>query len=239
MTIIAKDILDRARRIIQDETSVRWPLAELRLWLNDAIREIAVIKPTAFSDSIIFELEQGTKQTLSDGYFSVMRVVRNLKTADISPRNPGDAIRTVDLEMLDSTNTNWHDATKVPYAKTIKNVAFDARDPRTFYVYPGNDGTGLAEIIVSKVPTFVPEPASNPESLSSYEVAIDAQDIYFNVILDYVLYRAYSKDASYAGSAQRAMAHYAAFANSLGVSQVNDVSRNPNVKPTQEQENAA
>ena len=34
---------------------------------------------------------------------------------------------------------------------------------------------------------------------------------------DYVLYRAYTKDSEYAGNAARAQAHYAAFANALGV----------------------
>lgn len=239
MTINAKNLLDRARRLIQDETSVRWPLPELRLWLNDALREIAVIKPTAFSDSIVFVLAPGTHQRLPDGYFSIMRVVRNLKSITDYPRQAGNAVRTVDLAMLDAHNANWHDSAKVKFQKIVKNATFDAADPRSFYVYPGNDGTGIVEVIVSKIPTFIAAPASNPDSLESYDVPIDAQDIYFNVILDYVLYRAYSKDASYAGSAQRAMAYYAAFTNGLNAVLGNDTVRNPNTKPTTQQENAA
>jgi hypothetical protein len=46
--------------------------------------------------------------------------------------------------------------------------------------------------------------------------SIALNDIYANVILDYVLYRAYSKDSDYAGNAQRAANHYTAFNNSLG-----------------------
>jgi hypothetical protein len=36
-------------------------------------------------------------------------------------------------------------------------------------------------------------------------------------MLDYMLYRAYSKDAEYAANAQRAVAHFQAFQNALGV----------------------
>ena len=40
-------------------------------------------------------------------------------------------------------------------------------------------------------------------------------DIYGNVVLDYILYRAYSKDSEFAGNQTRAASHYAAFAASL------------------------
>ena len=46
---------------------------------------------------------------------------------------------------------------------------------------------------------------------------ISLPDIYGNVLQDYILYRAYTKDSEYAGNAQRAQAHYAAFANALGI----------------------
>ncbi len=239
MTINAKDLLDRARRVLNDETSERWPLSEMRLWLNDSLREIALIKPTAFSDSIVVSLFAGTLQRLPDGYFSVMRVVRNLKTNANSPRQGAASIRTVDMTMIDAQSPNWHDSTKVKQQKVVKNVAFESSDPRAFYVYPGNDGTGIVEAIVSKIPTSVSAPASNADDINSYDVNIDIHDIYSNVILDYMLYRAYSKDANYAGSAQRAALYYTAFANALGVKVANEGALNPNVKPTAQQENAA
>ncbi len=46
---------------------------------------------------------------------------------------------------------------------------------------------------------------------------IGVNDIYGNVLQDYVLYRAYMKDSEYAGNAQRAGVHYGAFANALGI----------------------
>ena len=46
---------------------------------------------------------------------------------------------------------------------------------------------------------------------------VSVPDIYGNALQDYILYRAYTKDSEYAGNAQRAVAHYTAFANSLGI----------------------
>lgn len=239
MTVNAKALLDRARRVIQDETNVRWPLPELRLWLNDALREIGLVKPTAYSTSAVITLSQGTLQRLPDAYTSVMRIVRNLKSTTDSPRQGGAAIRTVDRETLDAQSPNWHDGTKLKYQKTVRNAAFESADPRAFYVYPGNDGTGVVEAIVSKIPTAVPAPGSGVDDINNYDVNIDIHDIYSNVLLDYILFRAYSKDAQYAGSAQRAAAHYALFSNALGVKVANEGALNPNVKPTAQQENAA
>jgi len=44
---------------------------------------------------------------------------------------------------------------------------------------------------------------------------INLDDTYANPLLDYMLYRAYSKDAEQAGNAQRAMAHYQAMADAI------------------------
>lgn len=242
MTILASDIFQRVTRICLDETNVRWPLSELRLWLNDAMREISVLKPTASSTSIVHTLVNGTYQKLSNEYMSVIRVTRNLKSNATNPRQGGRAVRVVDRLVMDSQLPDWHDTTKTPASSVVKNVIFDVSNPTAFYVYPPNNGTGFVEVTVSKVPTPVPVPTSpaDPEDIANYNVALDILDIYANAIVDYCLYRAYSKDAAFAGNAQRAAAHYTAMANALGVSIQNDMSiNNMNIKPTVQDENAA
>ncbi|MDO8312640.1 MAG: hypothetical protein Q7T25_11940, partial [Sideroxyarcus sp.] len=51
---------------------------------------------------------------------------------------------------------------------------------------------------------------------------------YGNGILDYVLYRAYSKDADYAANAQRAVGYYQVFAAALGIKDAADIKSSPN-----------
>lgn len=47
--------------------------------------------------------------------------------------------------------------------------------------------------------------------------SISLDDIYANALLDYIMYRGFSKDAAYAGAGNRAAMHYQAFAMALGI----------------------
>ena len=44
----------------------------------------------------------------------------------------------------------------------------------------------------------------------------DLDDIYINPIIDFMLYRCFSKDAEYAANSNRAAGHYNAFLQQLG-----------------------
>ena len=59
---------------------------------------------------------------------------------------------------------------------------------------------------------------------SAATVVIGIDDIYANALLDFILYRAYNKDAEFAGNATRAQIHMMAFASSLGVKSKIDAS---------------
>lgn len=215
MAVLAKDLLDRARILLQDQDSIRWPLDELRKWLNDAQREIVLQKPNAKSDTVVLNMVQGTYQKLPDAYLAILRVVRNIRDAG-PPRVGGRSIRTVPREILDATIPDWHDATEVAQKKEVKNAVYDQFDPHSFYVYPGNDGTGKIEAVLSLKPDDIAAVA-NPDEIDGYTAPIGLEDIYSNAILDYMMYRAYMKDAAYAGNIQRASACYQQFANSLGI----------------------
>jgi hypothetical protein len=92
---------------------------------------------------------------------------------------------------------------------------YDARDPKVFYVYPPAASTGASvELVYSAYPTDITEPADGAV-YSAVSGNISLPDIYGNVLADYILYRAYTKDSEYAGNAQRAQAHYAAFQAAL------------------------
>ncbi len=231
MTTLASAILLRAQTIILDETNVRWPLAELLLWLNDAQREVVIQKPSALSKNVALALQVGTYQPVPDEYLGLLRIVRNLQSAANAPvRTGGRAIRIVSREVLDTQTPDWHDPTHIPYKREVKHYTYDEQDPMSFYVYPGNDGTGVIEAIMAGNPTPIAlAQNADPLLLDSYEIALDLPDIYANAVLDFVLYRAYSKDAQFAGNAQRAALHYQQFANSLGIKVKLDVALSPNV----------
>lgn len=234
MTVLASAIIDRAQTIVQDKTGVRWPYAELLDWLNDGQRETAVYKPTATARNIALTLEAGTLQNIGDGGLALLRVTRNLKTPVTEPRIGSRACRIVEREVLDAQHPGWHDPDEFAYAKEVKHFCFDDSDPTHFYVFPGNDGTGAVEAVVSMSPPEVELDAlADVNELASYALPISIPDIYANALLDYVLFRAYSKDAEYAGNAERSINHYQMFVATLTAKTTNEVSQNPNTGQSQ------
>lgn len=209
-TITGTQIANRARRVLQDTTpgGTRWLDAELLDWINDAQREAVNLKPSAYSEVTDRTLVAGTKQTLPTGGICLLSIVRNVG---------GKAVRRVDRNILDSENPDWHTATA---SATVEHYVFDEDAPDTFWVYPPQPGSGMGavQIIHSKAPA----------DLGSLASTITLNDMYANAILDYVLYRAYSKDTDYAGNLQRASNHMAAFGSSLGVKIQNALAYSPN-----------
>ena len=220
MTVTVQSVIDRTQVVLQDTTGVRWPIiAELVLWVNDAQREIALIKPDATAVNTTVTLATGTKQEIPAVGNRLLNVVRNMSAASSGAGKR--AVRLVEREVLDAQNPNWHDPMVTggaAHTTVVKHFAYDETNPRNFYVYPGVAGGAYLEIIYSANPATVVE-ASN----------LSVPDIFANAVMNYVLYMAYMKDAEYATNAQRASSHYQLFLSSLtGKSQIDTVD-NPNV----------
>jgi hypothetical protein len=221
MSVTVQSVIDRAQTVLQDTTGVRWPVVgELVLWINDAQREIALLKPDASATNSTITLATGTKQDIPSGGNRLLKVVRNMSAA--SNGTGKRSVRLVDREVLDAQSPDWHDPTvtgDAAHAAIVKHYVYDEANPRNFYVYPGVSGRAYLEIIYSSNPTVV----GQGDSLS-------IPDIFANAVMNYVLYMAYMKDAEYAGNAQRASSHYQLFTASVtGKGQV-DAITNPNME---------
>ncbi len=88
--------------------------------------------------------------------------------------------------------------------------------------------TALAtlEVVFSSVPIAHTLSEAELTSAPSSET-IKIVDSYANAMLDYVLYRAYSKDAEYAANVQRAQGHYTVMQTALGTKTSVDSAANP------------
>lgn len=211
MAFTAADVMKRASTILQDADAVRWTPVELRDWLNEALRAIVAIKPNAKAGNVILDLVAGTKQTLPAEYTILSRVIRNIGAA---PGNaPGNAVRVLARrEILDSQIPNWH---ALPPAATVTYVWTDLMAMRDFWVVPGNTGTGRIEATVGMIPDEVPLP-TNPLDIEEYDDAVDLDDIYQPILLDFVLFRAFSKDSAAPDAAARAGTHLQLASQALG-----------------------
>lgn len=205
MPIAAQSLIRRCVETLQDPTSVRWPISELVRYLNDGQREVVLYRPDSMVTSAPRPLTVGTRQTLPNGS-KLIEVVRNTGGTK-------RAVRMVNREILDAQTPGWHNLTG---STDILHYMYDPRDPTVFYVYPPAATGASVEIVYAAYPGDIVEPADGA-LYTAVAGNISLPDIYGNVIQDYILYRAYSKDSEYAGNAQRAQAHYAAFANALGI----------------------
>ena len=221
MATTVQSVIDRAQTVLQDTTGVRWPVvAELVLWINDAQRELALLKPDAAAVNETITLAAGTKQDIPSAGNRLLKVVRNMSAA--SNGTGKRAVRLVDAEVLNGQTPDWHDPTvsgDAAHTDVVKHYIYEESNPRNFYVYPGVSGNAYLEIVYSSNPTAVAQ-ADN----------LSIPDIFANAVLNYVLYMAYMKDAEYAGNQQRASSHFQIFTTSVtGKGQIDAVT-NPNME---------
>jgi hypothetical protein len=200
-TLTAAHTIDKAELILQDTTNIRWSEAELLGWFNDGQREIVMLRPDTYVQTTSLAMVAGTRQSIPANGYQLVKVTRNMGA---NGTTPGRVVRKVPEEQLDASMPNWHAATAA--AETL-HYTFDPRQPRAFYVYPPAIANNTVELVYSAAP---------PPLAAKTDVQL-LDDVYANPLLDYVLYRAYSKDAESTSNAQRALAHRQAFDQSLGL----------------------
>jgi len=79
-TVTAKTIIDKAAIQLIDLTNIRWTRAELLSWLNDGMRQIVLIQPSASTTTVSKLLVAGTRQTLPVDGWLLLSVYRNMGT---------------------------------------------------------------------------------------------------------------------------------------------------------------
>ena len=211
-TITAKTIIDKAVIQLTDISGVRWTRAELLGWINDAQRQIVIMSPNATNKISVVKLNAGTRQSLPSDGWTLLEVVRYMGTTGTKA---GRAIRLASREQIDSFNPDWHSDTPAPVPR---HYIFDLQDQTAFFVYPPNTGTGYVEI------NYSPDPAD----LTTETSVIYLNNIFETAILDYVLYRACSKDAEYAPGLQLAQGYLTTFMASMAAKAKSEADNSPN-----------
>lgn len=201
MTIAVNDIVDHAEIILYDSGNAKWTASELVTWLGYGETAIVLRKPDAYVRHEAFVLAEGTLQTVSDAVI-ILDITRNMGTDGATE---GNAITKVDMKMLDASLPGWHAASA---SATVKHWMYDESDPKRFHVYPPQPSSsfGYVDGVWSAFPSAVSAGGN-----------ITLDDIYREVLLDYVIFRSYNKDAAVAPQAgQRAAAHAQLFLNAIG-----------------------
>jgi len=199
-SIFASTILDKVQTILQDTTGLQWSSDELLGYLSDGQREVLIYKPNSYVVNAAIQLVSGTKQTLPDDGIQLIDIVRNMGS---DGKTPGRVVRIATREVLDAAVPTWHSATA---NAVCRHYLYNPLNPKQFYVYPPQPSTGMGYVEIVYTAT--------PADLLSDVETIALDDVYQNQLIDYVLYRAYSKQSD-GGDVTLAAAHYTAFTTSL------------------------
>jgi len=206
--VSVKEIIENAATILLDENGLRWPVAELVRWYNAGQRDAVTLKPDVNPVDYLIKLSPGPRQELPAGAYMLLQARCN-RGADGSY---GPAVLPIGRDILDILYPGWAGAES---HVNVKFYMLDQRNQRVFYVYPPQpwDRPGQIDTVVSMFPAeVVLANGKIPDSAK-----IDIGDELANAMVDYILYRAFSKDGAGANATGRAASHLAAFRQALGL----------------------
>ena len=191
--------------LLNDVGRVRWQTSELLEWLNLGQLEIAMLSPNSNAVTASTILVAGAKQSAPADAIRIIEFVRNMGAGGVTP---GAAIRNIDRKVMDRYVPSWSSDVA---ATTVVHAMYDAEDNNSvFYVWPPQTQTPqYIEIIYSQIPAII--------AIAATGTKITIADYYRGALLDYVLYRAFGKDADTADQSARSQTHYQLFATAIGI----------------------
>jgi hypothetical protein len=187
MSVTVASVLSKFGILCNDVDSVAWTPSERLEWLNEGQLALVKIQPDAKTKTITTTLVPGAKQTNPSDCIEIIEIRQNDNGASVTPCN---------RQMLDNFAPNWM---KTPTASSVKHYMDDPQ-PETYYVYPAQN-TSPATVVM----TYAAVPSQVGEANN-----IDVRDIYSDRLVNYMIFRAYSKDSE-SGAIERATAAYALF----------------------------
>jgi hypothetical protein len=194
-TTTLKEVIDRCKTILQEVTSdgTRWTNQELVDWAGEFYQVASSVNPSEFSDVQSFTCISGTKQDAPTDVIQILEITRNLDGTKMP-------VMATTRNVLDSTRRGWHGEVE---SNSQEMFILDERYPRTFYVWPPAKAGSLLEIVAVIIPV--------KHSIADYSdglTKVKCSDRLVPPMVDYILFRAYSKDADFAGNQQRSDIHY-------------------------------
>jgi hypothetical protein len=236
-TVLASTIFEECDSVLLDTDKVRWPDVEKLRYLNAGQRLAVIYKPDIYTVNTPYQLVAGTKQSVPDGTASFqtpagatikecIQFIRLVRNMGITGLVAGSAITPIGEDILNAIDPDWHSATA---SAIVMNYIFNEMDPGHFYVTPPQPAAnqGYVEAVFSAVPADVVA----IEGAAPYDVVISLSDVYRDILMNYILFRCYAKDAALSPyNAQRATEYWNLFVMGLERKDLVKKEYSPNVK---------
>ncbi len=164
-----------------------WTNAELFVWLNKAMEQIASNRMDAYVLTFPINLIAGVEQYIDPDAVALNGLLYNMgQYGDLI----GSTIREVSIDQMNRINPNWtldEPSQTVIHFMYIRqnNAARIPLDPRRFYVWPPVPPQGT--FVQASFPMI-------PPTLSSIDQLIPLEDTWETAIYDFILWRAYEKN---------------------------------------------
>lgn len=197
--ISVNEILLRANQLMGDPLWSGWSKAELLNYYHEALLVLLERRPDANAVNIGYVCSAGVKQALPDDAMALIDVISG---------QTGLAVQRTSRELLDQNYPDWYAGTS---ASSPQAYIYDVGNPRYFYIYPGVLAETLINVIYSGIPDLIT--ISGVEDVS-HPATFPLRPQFVAPIIEYILYRSFSKDSDYAANSNRSAAHMQAF-NSL------------------------
>lgn len=221
MALTGTNIATDASAIAKDENQVVWVAADMLRWVNDAQRAVCLVRSDAYTNQATVTLVAGTRQSITGR--RLVRVLSNASDSGGTIVAGSKAPRTVDFQDLLNADRDWMTGNT---GTSVREVAYDEREPTKFWVNPGSDGSSrFLNVLQSELPT----------DLTALTDPIVLSDIYAPAMVEWVLYRMFSYDSEVTPNIQRAQSHFTAFFNLLNVKMRSDFVTTPDVEDVREE----
>lgn len=215
MSVLTQTVLDSITDITKDVDHERWSLREISRWLNQAASQISTIHPRAASQYLTLTLAAGSRQDLrtidaTRSWVRLHELVCNVSGSDPT----GDTIRQVSRPVRDYAFKTWRATSN---ASAVKEYSMDEREPFTFDVYPPVSAGTKVLALASIRPAAFCVLNGGGTALNDANEVIPLADGFEVPLIDYALFRMFSKDANDQSYASRAALHLQAFQLAMGV----------------------
>lgn len=192
-----------AADVLGDSKYRTWTIQAHYQYLSDALRVLASLKPGYFAALHKWQLDANkVEQTIPTGYYLMLRDPYNMGAAGTAY---GRTMTQTKTEALTDIDPSWR---AVAPAAAVKHYVYDAeRAPKRFECYPPPNAALWVQGELAADPTGI---ADQNDTLSCHDTAVPA-------LVEWMLYRAYSRDDEKTFAPQKAAAHVALFFQLLGI----------------------
>lgn len=197
MTI--SELLDRISIELTDVGRVSWSVGDLVSYYNSAIAAIANYRPDLFAVTRAISCQAGTRQALPAGAITLLEVERN---------TGGRRTRYFDRGDLDDLDPDWMMGEGATEAEAY---LYESSNPKVFWLYPGVQAGASVDVVMSELP--------EPVTVSDVEggAPMQVEDTYATACMDWIISRAYLRDADNTVNSARGQLHLQSFSQYLGI----------------------